>query len=88
MKPFCYEVELYKINSRSIGRTEIIVEYYTNGDGARKVGNIVYYDGVRIMRVTDKEYRKFGEVAILIMARALSELWEDEIQKKEIEESE
>jgi hypothetical protein len=77
MKPFCYAVE----RENNFGCSGVIVEPYTRQNGVIVLGNIVYYEGIRIMRATDKEFRNFGESSLVVMAKALYEKWEAEYQR-------
>jgi len=77
MKPFCYAVE----RGNNFGCSGVIVEHYTRQNGSSVLGNIVYYEGTRIMRATDKEFRNFGESSLVAMAKALYEKWEAEYQR-------
>ena len=72
MKLFNYENE----RKKATGQDTTIKEWYFCQDGKEKTIYIIYVNGTRIMRIKESEYLHCGEEALLIMAKAIADVWE------------
>ena len=76
MKLFNYENE----RKKAIEQGTKIQECYFCQDGKEKTIYIIYVNGTRIMRIKESEYHRSGEEALLVMAKAIADVWEEKYQ--------